>query len=224
MAHTVRIWDLPTRLFHWALAASVVALVITAKVGGNAMVWHERLGYVVLTLLLFRMIWGVMGGRWSRFGQFVYSPQRLWRYLQGRSHPEDHMGHSPLGALSVFALLLVLIAQVLTGLISNDEIAFTGPLNRFVSSALASQATGYHKDIGQYLLLALLALHLCAVAYYVLVRKQALVRAMVQGDKQLPVAAAASRDDAPSRWLALAVLAACAALSWWISTLGAGGF
>ena len=65
--HTIRIWDLPTRLFHWLLAASVVALVVTAKVGGNAMVWHFRLGYVVLALLAFRLLWVLVGGGWSRF-------------------------------------------------------------------------------------------------------------------------------------------------------------
>lgn len=70
--HTVRIWDLPTRIFHWALAACIVALVITAKVGGNAMVWHFRLGYTVLALLVFRAVWGLMGGRWSRFSAFLY--------------------------------------------------------------------------------------------------------------------------------------------------------
>ena len=113
--HTVRIWDLPTRLFHWALAACVIGLVITAKVGGNAMEWHFRLGYAVLALLVFRVVWGLIGGRWSRFSAFLYSPARLVRYLRGNAHPEDSAGHSPLGALSVFALLAVLGAQVGTG-------------------------------------------------------------------------------------------------------------
>ncbi len=108
--HTIRIWDLPTRLFHWLLAASVVALVVTAKVGGNAMVWHFRLGYVVLALLAFRLVWGLVGGRWSRFASFVPTPGRLWRYLRGSSAEADSAGHSPLGALSVLALLGVLIA------------------------------------------------------------------------------------------------------------------
>ena len=165
MTHTVRIWDLPTRLFHWALAASVIALVVTAKVGGNAMVWHLRLGYVVLALLVFRLVWGLVGGRWSRFGAFLYSPGRLVRYLRGTGHPEDGVGHSPLGALSVFALLGVLLAQVGTGLLSDDEIAFQGPLTRFVSNAVVGQATGYHKEIGQYLVLGLVALHVRAIGF-----------------------------------------------------------
>lgn len=219
--HTVRIWDLPTRLFHWALAACIVALVVTAKVGGNAMEWHFRLGYAVLALLVFRILWGLVGGRWSRFAAFLYSPARLLRYLRGTPHPEDGIGHSPLGALSVFALLAALAAQVVTGLLSDDEIAFAGPLTRFVSSAVVGQATGYHKDIGQYLVLGLVALHLLAIVFYVAVRRQRLVRPMLQGDKHLPAPAAASRDDWASRLAALLVLAASAGLAWWVASLGA---
>lgn len=92
MQHTVRVWDLPTRLFHWSLAATTIALVATAKLGGNAMEWHLRLGYVMLALLVFRLVWGLMGGRWSRFASFLYSPTRLWRYLRGGG--EDDVGHS----------------------------------------------------------------------------------------------------------------------------------
>ena len=223
--HTVRIWDLPTRLFHWALAACVIGLVITAKVGGNAMEWHFRLGYAVLALLVFRVVWGLIGGRWSRFSAFLYSPARLVRYLRGNAHPEDSAGHSPLGALSVFALLAVLGAQVGTGLLSDDEIAFAGPLTRFVSNAVVGQATGYHKEIGQYLVLGLVALHVLAVLFYVVVRKHTLVRPMLGGDKALPVPAAPSRDDALSRTLALVVLAGSAGLAWWVSSLAmAAGF
>jgi cytochrome b len=223
--HTVRIWDLPVRLFHWALAACVIALVITAKMGGNAMEWHFRLGYAVLALLVFRIVWGVVGGRWSRFAAFIYSPARLVRYLRGAAHAGDRIGHSPLGALSVFALLAVLAAQVVTGLLSDDEIAFAGPLTRFVSNAVVGQATSYHQEIGQYLVIGLVVLHLLAIVFYVVVRRQRLVGPMVHGDKVLHTPAAPSRDDGASRALALAVLAASSALAWWVSTLaGAPSF
>ena len=217
----VRIWDLPTRLFHWALAAAVIALVVTAKVGGNLMEWHFRLGYCVLALLVFRLVWGLVGGRWSRFSTFLYSPGRLVRYLRGTPHPEDGVGHSPLGALSVFGLLGVVAAQVATGLLSDDEIAFAGPLTRFVSNAVVGQATSYHKEIGQFLVLGLVGLHLLAVIFYVVVRKQRLGRPLVGGDKDLPAPAPAARDDAVIRILALVVFALSAALAWWVSTLGA---
>lgn len=223
--HTVRVWDLPLRLFHWALAACVIALVVTAKVGGNAMEWHFRLGYAVLALLVFRILWGIVGGRWSRFTSFIYSPGRLVRYLKGLGHAEDGIGHSPLGALSVFGLLAALVAQVTTGLLSDDEIAFAGPLTRFVSNAVVGQATSYHKEIGQYLVIGLVVLHLLAIVFYVAVRRQRIVRPMVHGDKVLPSPAAPSRDDAVSRALALVLLAASAGLAWWVSTLaGAPSF
>ncbi|ABM57044.1 cytochrome b/b6 domain-containing protein [Verminephrobacter eiseniae] len=216
--HTVRIWDLPTRIFHWALAACVVALVITGKLGGNAMLWHLRLGHVVLALLLFRIVWGLVGGRWSRFAAFLYSPARLLRYLRGMPHPQDDVGHSPLGALSVFSLLAVLLAQVGTGLFSDDEIAFAGPLSARVSNAVVEQMTSYHEGIGQYLVLGLAGLHLLAIVFYVRVRRR-LIRPMLDGDKLLASAVAPSRDDLGSRVAALLLLALCAGLSWWLSSL-----
>lgn len=219
--HTVRIWDLPTRLFHWTLAASVIALVVTAKVGGNAMEWHFRLGYGVLALLVFRAVWGLVGGKWSRFQSFRVSPAHLLRYLRGGARPEDHPGHSPLGALSVFALLGALFVQVGSGLLSDDEIAFAGPLTRFVSNAVVSQATSYHKEIGQYLVLGLVALHVLAIAFYVGVRRQRLVRPMLQGDKRLNSPVEPSRDDRTSRAMALVLLALSASLAWWIASLAA---
>lgn len=219
--HTVRIWDLPTRLFHWSLAASVVGLVVTAKIGGNLMEWHLRLGHLVLALLVFRLVWGLVGGRWSRFTSFLVSPARVWRYLRGNAPVSDSAGHTPLGALSVFGLLAVLAAQVATGLISDDEIAFAGPLTRFVSSQWVGQVTSYHKEIGQYLLLGLVALHVVAIAFYVGIKRQSLVMPMVHGDKRIAEPVAPSRDDALSRAMAALVLTASGALAWWVWTLGA---
>ena len=221
MQHTVRVWDLPTRLFHWSLVLTTAALIATAKAGGNAMEWHLRLGEVMLALLAFRVVWGLVGGRWSRFASFLYSPARLWRYLSGKGSGAEDVGHSPLGALSVFALLALLLAQVASGLMSDDEIAFAGPLARFVSGAVVSQATWYHKDVGQYLIYALVALHLLAILFYVVVRRRTLVRPMLHGDKRLPAPAPSSRDDAVTRAAAAAVLGLCSALAWWVSGLGA---
>lgn len=221
MNHTVRIWDLPTRLFHWALAVCIPGLVITANMGGDAMSWHLRLGYCVLALMLFRLVWGFAGGRWSRFSSFACSPPRVLRYLKGKDGDGADAGHSPLGALAVFALLGALITQVGTGLFSDDEIAASGPLTRWVSSGVVELATRYHTDYGQYLVLGLVGLHLLAIAFYAFWRQQTLVRPMVGGDKTLPSPAQPSRDDAASRAGAAAVLAVCAAVVWWISGLGA---
>ncbi len=139
----VRVWDLPTRLFHWALAVGVLSQIVTAKIGGNAMVWHFRIGYVVFALIGFRIIWGFIGGRWSRFSSFIYSPASVMRYLRGLPRADDrfHVGHNPLGSGSVLAMLALLAVQVATGLVADDEISNVGPLNRLVSAAVATSAT-----------------------------------------------------------------------------------
>lgn len=212
MLTTVRVWDLPTRLFHWVLVACVVGLVTTAQLGGAAMVWHFQLGYFMLSLLLFRFIWGWVGGRWSRFASFLFTPTAIWRYIRKPTASEPTAGHNPLGALSVFALLAVLLLQVSSGLMSDDEISNTGPLSRFMSGDLVNQATGYHKNIGQYILLGLLALHVAAIFFYLLKKKENLIRPMVSGDKQLPVPTLPTRDDPSSRWLALLIFISSVAL------------
>ena len=142
----VRVWDLPTRLFHWVLAVCVLGSIISAKIGGNAMAWHFRFGYVVLTLLAFRLLWGFVGGRWSRFSSFVYAPSTTLRYLRGQSRDDEHhhVGHNPLGAFSVFGFLALLLLQVSTGLVADDEISNAGPLVKFVSGATSSLATNWH--------------------------------------------------------------------------------
>ena len=209
----VRIWDLPTRLFHWALVLCVLGSVLSAKVGGNAMVWHMRLGYAVLALLGFRLLWGMVGGRWSRFRSFLYSPAALLRYLRGRPLADDHfeVGHNPLGAYSVLAMLAWLLLQVASGLVADDEIAFSGPLVSQVSSEISLAWTAYHKSYGQWGLYALVALHVAAIAYYRLGRSKDLIGPMFSGDKRLQAAVPPARDTWASRLFALTLLAACAA-------------
>jgi cytochrome b len=212
-AVAVRVWDLPTRLFHWLLVLAVIVSVSTAHIGGNAMVWHFRSGYTIFTLLAFRLLWGFFGGRWSRFSSFVFRPATTLRYLRGRTHADERLdvGHNPLGSLSVFALLGLLIVQVGTGLIADDQIANAGPLNRFVSNATAGQATHWHKDYAEWVLLALVLLHIGAIAYYLLRKRRNLLRPMIDGDKPLPADTPHSNDGLGKRGLALIVLLLCAA-------------
>lgn len=220
----LRVWDLPTRLFHAALALAVVGSVVTAKIGGNAIEWHLRLGALVLALLAFRLLWGFVGGHWSRFGTFLYGPGALLRYLRGRPAPQDRfdIGHSPLGSLSVWALLAVLAVQVGTGLVADDEIATTGPLNRFVSGTTAAQATGWHQGAGQWLVIGLAALHVGAVLFHAFLRRRDLLPAMWHGDRRVPAGTdlPASHDRAPQRLLALGLFAVAAGLATWVLSLG----
>ena len=158
-AAVVRVWDLPTRLFHWALAFGVVAAIVSARLGGAAMTWHLRLGYAIFTLLAFRLLWGFVGGTgrasppsWSRRRRpCAICARRSW------PHGRDAIGHSPLGAWSVLALLGVLVAQVATGLVADDEIASNGPLSRYVASATSAAASHWHRLYGQWIIVALVA-------------------------------------------------------------------
>lgn len=212
MQHTIRVWDLPTRIFHWALVLLIIGLVATGLIGGNAMVWHMRFGFAVLSLLLFRLVWGLIGGRWSRFASFIYAPGTILAYLKGAGKPEHSVGHNPLGAGSVFAMLLFLLAQVGSGLVSDDDIATSGPLSKFVSNAVVSAATSYHKNVGKFVLLALVMLHVAAIVFYLMKKKENLIAPMIHGDKALDQPLPASRDNASSRALAAVVFAACAGL------------
>lgn len=218
-AVTVRVWDLPTRTFHWALVAAVVALVLTAEF--DALVWHMRIGLGVGALLVFRLGWGVVGGRWSRFSSFVRMPATILRYLRGEVRPGDHfdVGHNPLGALSVLALLGMLVLQVASGLVADDEVATTGPLNRFVSGGVAQLATAWHTEVGKAILIALVLLHVGAIVYYRRQKQINLVTPMLTGDKTLPAGTPASADTLATRLRAVALLAACGALAAWIASL-----
>jgi len=212
MLNVVRVWDLPTRVFHWALVAAVVGLITSAQIGGEAMAWHFRFGYAVLTLLLFRILWGLIGGHWSRFASFIYSPATILGYLKGQGKPEHAIGHNPLGSLSVFAMLGILLLQVGSGLFSDDEIAAAGPLVSLVPSAWVALATHYHAEIGKVILLGLLLLHVGTILFYRFKKGENLVKPMVHGDKETPVTVRSSRDDARSRLLALALFLVSAAM------------
>ncbi|MDR0273997.1 MAG: cytochrome b/b6 domain-containing protein [Burkholderiaceae bacterium] len=223
----IRIWDLPTRLFHWVLLLCVIALFITGKTGGDAMNWHFRLGYAALTLVLFRVVWGFVGGYWSRFARFFPTPGRVLRYLKGQARPEDLAGHNPLGAFSVFALLLLTAVQAGTGLFSWDEISNAGPLSGLVSNRAVSLLTSYHKSWGEYFMIAFVTFHVLAIIVYT-VLKHGLFWPMIVGDKPLPANLPPSRDTLGTRLLALIVLAALAAamfaLVQWGNTQGTAGF
>lgn len=204
---TIPVWDLPTRLFHWLLALSVSAALLTGWLGGNWMVWHGRLGVLIAGLLAFRLAWGVLGSTYARFTGLLRLPVTLPAYLRGQW---QGAGHNPLGWLSVVAMLGAIGFQVGSGLIANDDIAFTGPLYRLVSSSTSSELTGLHRQ-GMWLVLGLIGLHLAALLFYRL-RGERLVGAMLHGQRHdLPEGTPAARGG---RWpaLLLALLIAAAAL------------
>ncbi|MDP2792853.1 MAG: cytochrome b/b6 domain-containing protein [Sulfurisoma sp.] len=176
----VRIWDLPTRVFHWSLVALVAAAFVSGTIGGNAMVWHGRFGLAIIGLLAFRIVWGFAGSTYARFTQFVRGPAAIRATLRGNW---PGLGHNPLGALSVLGLLAVLVAQVASGLFGNDDIAFNGYLYNLVSKEASDKLTALHK-LNAWLVGALIALHLSAIAFYVRVKKEDLLRPMLRGWKE----------------------------------------
>jgi cytochrome b len=177
----IRVWDLPLRIFHWALAFCVIAAYISQSIGGNAMVWHGRFGLAVLGLVTFRLAWGFVGSTNARFRHFVRGPKAIAAYLRGQW---SGLGHNPLGALSVLALLGVPLLLTLTGLFANDDIAFEGPLYALIDKDLSDRITRIHHWF-EPVILILVGLHIAAIAFYVWVKKQTLVKPMMTGWKEV---------------------------------------
>lgn len=208
----IRVWDLPTRVFHVLLIAAVTGLIITGEIGGDLMKFHFWFGYGVLSLVFFRLIWGVWGGHWSRFTNFFPTPSKVLAYINDLRHGSHRppVGHNPLGALSVFAMLVALLMQVFSGLMSDDEIATAGPWAYLVPSDWVSFATNFHTEIGKTALIILFALHMVSVLYYKYFKHQDLLSPMLKGDKHLPSDTTASRDSTTSRLFAVGVWLGCA--------------
>ena len=199
------VWDLPTRLFHWALVLALAAA--WTFVWTDKMTWHMYAGYTAATLVVFRVIWGLIGSETARFSRFVRGPGVVRDYL--RTGAQDRPGHNPLGALSVLALLLLVLTQAGTGLFSNDDNFFDGPWARVVTKDTSDAVVGYHK-LNKNVLIGLIVLHLVAVAWYHR-RGRNLTRTMVTGRSEAP-------EDAPEPrrqplWLAALALALAAALT-----------
>jgi cytochrome b len=207
--HRIRIWDLPTRGFHVLLALCVAGLIATGELG--VMQLHFWLGYAVLTLVLFRLVWGFVGGHWSRFINFVPTPAKLRAYVQAMRAQQAprSIGHNPLGAVSVLAMLGVLLVQVFSGFISDDEVACTGPWTAFVPGDWVEIATEYHSEVGKVILMFLIVLHVGTVLYYKRIKHDDLITPMLTGDKVLTTDTQASRDTRTSRLFALGILIGC---------------
>jgi cytochrome b len=209
----VRVWDLPTRLFHWALVALVSFSVVTVKLGGFWMDWHMRSGYAILALVLFRILWGFAGSRYALFSSFVRRPSEVIGYLRGQV--EHGAGHSPLAAVSVLVLLAVLLAQATTGLFSNDDIATDGPLARFVTKDTSDAITSLHR-LNLWVLAALVAAHVGAVAFHLVALGENLIPPMLSGVKKLPPQHAHAAGGPTPHARALVLLAVAAFAVWWI--------
>jgi cytochrome b len=181
-----RIWDVPTRIVHWALAALVAFSWWTAEIGELGL--HRLSGYGILTLVLFRIYWGVVGSSTARFRSFVASPRAVLGYVRLHLFDRTHIspGHNPLGSWSIVAMLALLATQTSTGLFAVDVDAIeSGPLTHLVSFETGRALAEFHESTFD-VLLVLIALHLLAVIYYTVYKRDTLVRAMLGGSKRLP--------------------------------------
>jgi cytochrome b len=210
-AATRLVWDLPVRITHWLLVVCVAGCWATHYAGVEWFEWHRRLGYGALVLVAFRIVWGFVGTRHARFANFLRGPRAIVAYLRsGR----ETTGHNPLGALGVVALLGLLGSQAATGLFANDEIMNAGPFYGWIAPESSNRLTSLHRANSDWLL-AMIALHVLAVGWYALVRRRALLRAMLTGRKDerlVPVAEAISGSRLPLALLIVAALAGALAL------------
>jgi cytochrome b len=211
---TVKVWDLPTRLFHWTLVALMIAQWLTAE-ESSTMDYHVWGGYAVLALVLFRLIWGFAGSETARFSDFLRGPGAALEYVKAllRGETPHYLGHNPLGAWSIVAMLVLLLVQAGTGLFANDDILIEGPLYAWVSKDTSDWLTTIHK-LNFNLLLLVIAVHLSAVLFYLLVKRENLIHPMLSGRKHLPPERLHSAPRLVSPWLGLAALAVAVAAVW----------
>jgi cytochrome b len=224
----VKVWDVPTRLFHWLLVILTIGVFITGfwasdqtfaafvsgSLGVSPIELHGQLGLAIAGLLVFRLVWGVIGSTYARFNQFVPGPARVFAYLRGQWHG---LGHNPLGAFSVLGMLALMLFQVVSGLVADDDISFAGPLRALVSQSTADWFTGMHK-LNAWLIAGLVSLHTLSVIFYAVVKKNNLLFPMFTGYKTVDDPSLKSAHG--GGWLSfiLAVLVAVAVV--WIANGG----
>jgi cytochrome b len=213
---SILVWDLPTRLFHWLLLILVIVSFVTGYTGGLWMQYHVWSGCSILGLLIFRLVWGLIGGRYARFSSFVRGPGTALRYASGLLHrvAQQYLGHNPLGGWSVLAMLTALLIQAITGLFANDDIFTTGPLYSWVSKATSDWLTHIHR-LNQEVILLLVGLHVAAVLFYLFIKGENLIIPMLTGRKR------AHEEDAAStnRWGLAALIAGVLAFGiYWLVT------
>lgn len=211
----VRIWDLPTRLFHWLLAVTLTGSYVTHELGLKWMEWHITLGYAALFLVIFRIFWGLVGPRHARFTSFVAGPGGVWRYARDwwAGKPPRYAGHNPLGGWAVLAMLALTLLQAFSGLFNSDEILYSGPWHYAAPSAFTDRMEALH-ELNFNFLAGLVLLHVAAVATYWFRWRSNLVRAMWTGRKRDGEVDAGQAIDSSKLLLALVLVIVAGAIVW----------
>lgn len=186
---TIKVWDLPVRIFHWSLVVLFITAYVTNSLGSDYFIYHLWSGYALIILVSFRIVWGLVGTYHARFNHFVKNPVATAKYALSVFKRKDkhYLGHNPLGAVMVVVLLIATLVQAITGLFSNDEIFNVGPLYAYINDELSLQLTSLHRQLF-YWILGAIALHIIAVLAHVIFKRDNIVRAMFTGKKSLPIA------------------------------------
>ncbi|MBM4233374.1 MAG: cytochrome B [Gammaproteobacteria bacterium] len=237
----VLVWDPWVRLTHWGLAMLVAGAWLTRELEGDWFVWHTRLGYAVLVLVVTRILWGFVGSKHARFADFIRGPRAIIAYIKAVSceRPSGHkllcqnpLGHNPLGALMIIAFLVLLLVQALTGLFANDQVFETGPLFGYIAIETSDRLTTLHKQIFDWIMAAI-GVHVAAALFYLWIKRENLILPMITGRKRIDGASMAdSATNLPpqastamgSWWLAVFIAALVAgALAWVVLTAPEAG-
>ncbi|MCP5145166.1 MAG: cytochrome b/b6 domain-containing protein [Gammaproteobacteria bacterium] len=205
------VWDIPLRLFHWLLVFSIAGSYYSAQPGSPIMQWHLWLGYWTIGLVLFRIIWGLVGPRHARFSHFLPTPGRLFAYIRGifDGTGGQTVGHNPLGSLMVIVMLILVGVQAGTGMFATEDIIWTGPYFPAVSSDMADKLTGWH-HLNFDFIMVVVGVHIAAILFYLLVKKQNLVRPMITGKKDAAVVPESEEIKSSQLLKAVVVIAICA--------------
>ncbi len=211
----VKVWDAPVRVFHWLLVLLLVFQYVTFKT--SYMTWHMYGGYTILTLILFRIVWGFVGSTHARFGDFLYGPGAMFGYIKSlpKRQAAKFAGHNPLGGWSVLLMLLAILVQAVTGLFATDDVMTEGPLTQWIAKEISDKITTIHR-FNFYVILVLVSAHVGAVLFYLLYKSENLVKAMFTGHKMLPHAHSGTRIAGTG--LALVILAVAAAAVYFVVT------
>ena len=223
----IKVWDIPTRLFHWSLVILFIFMIVSGE-SDDLMEWHFYAGYLLAGLISFRLIWGFLGTRYARFSEFNLGPATVIRYTLGllKAEHKPYYGHTPPGSVMIILLIGLLALQLVTGMLSTDDIIWNGPFYNSVSESTAELAGEIHETV-QGLLQILVGLHVLAIILYKVKFKEALVPAMLHGKKPKHTESLNERSGVVSdnnreatSWIKLLLSALPAAgLSYWLFTL-----
>ena len=214
------IWDLPLRIFHWSFALTILACWYTSEQEGDLVDLHMKLGFLAISLIIFRILWGLIGPKHARFSQFIPSPKTLINYLHPAKESKTTAGHNPLGALMVILMIVLITLQAVSGLFINDDIFSSGPYYGSIGNELEKIMFFLHHNTFDFMIAAI-ALHLAAIAYYWRIKKQNLVLPMITGNKSAKQVSAVDAIPHSKLILACVVAVCCIGFVYWLVVLNA---